>query len=156
MNKLELNDKQFLQLRNLCMEFQPFIPFESTIFLKFITMIRKYCITNGYSAVCTEYHDRVEKNLPKEIETFKTKYYFTGVKPNHQKITSQQTIELMNYTPRIYMSMFTKCDKYRPIEKVLFIKLVRACRDFLRAKLSKEAFPVFMEKFWEINNVLAD
>ena len=41
---------------------------------------------------------------------------------------------------------FNDMRTYRPIEKVLFVKIVRACRDYMRAKMSKDAEAVFFER----------
>ena len=37
-------------------------------------------------------------------------------------------------------------ENYKPIEKILFIKIVRACRDYMRAGMSKETEQPFYNK----------
>jgi len=58
------------------------------------------------------------------------------------------------YIPRVKIPIFNPLDGYRPVEKVLFIKVIRACRDFMRAKMSKDAQQAFYEKLNVVYNAL--
>lgn len=51
-----------------------------------------------------------------------------------------------NYVPRVRIPIFDVMEGYRPVEKVLFLKIVRACRDFMRAKMSKNAEQDFLQR----------
>ena len=82
------------------------------------------------------------------IAKVKGKYYFNGIKPNGKILENNHYRIINSYVPRVKTASLGINDirTYRPIEKVLFVKLVRACRDFLRAKMSKEAEQEFFEK----------
>ena len=121
----ELGFKQHVQLSALCREFQPYMPFEEVVFLKLVSAARIYCVTG-----------------------IKNKYYFNGIKPNGKVLDDKHYHIINNYIPRVKTPELGINDirTYKPIEKVLFMKLVRACRDFMRAKMSKDAEPAFFEK----------
>lgn len=140
----DLNLTQFIQLLKLCGEFQPHVPFEDVIFLEVVTAARNYCDSSRYGF--REGYDRFEKLLMKDLNKIKAKYYFNGIKPNKTDLTRRQREYIKKYIPRVRIPTFGALDGYRPVEKVLFLKIVRACRDFVRAKMSKEAEQVFYEK----------
>ena len=149
---VELNAKEWAQLLKLCTEFQPHEPFEDIVFLEVVTAARKYCDSSccGY---CVG-NERFEGMLLKDLNRIKFKYYFNNIKSNKTNLTARQVDYMDKYIPRVKMPLFTPLDGYRPVEKVLFLKVIRACRDFMRAKMSKDAEQVFYEKLNVVYNAL--
>lgn len=144
----KLNIKQQLQLVRLCKEFQPYMSFNEVVFLELVSATRVYCDRSVYP-----FKDNKEKRfrnilINDLIAKVKGKYYFNGIKPNGKILENNHYRIINSYVPRVKTASLGINDirTYRPIEKVLFVKLVRACRDFLRAKMSKEAEQEFFEK----------
>lgn len=149
----ELSIKQWVQLLNLCKEFQPYMPFEDVVFLEVITAAREYC-SYGMYPYHNECSKRFEAILMKNIIKIKAKYYFNGIRSNSKNLTSRQFNYMDKYIPRVKIAAFEPLAGYKPVEKVLFLKIVRACRDFMRAKMSKEAEPAFKEKLDVVYNAM--
>lgn len=82
------------------------------------------------------------------MQEIKAKYYFDGIKFNKRQLTNRQIGEVYRIKPRVKFNAFTyrPNENYKPIEKILFIKIVRACRDYMRAGMSKEAERPFYNK----------
>lgn len=144
----QLNDKQQIQLLKLCEEFQPYMPFDEVVFLELISAARIYCDRKYYP-----FQDNKEKRfqnllMNNLVTKIKGKYYFNGIKSNSKILSHNHCRIIYSYTPRVKTPTLGINDirTYEPIEKILFMKLVRACRDFLRSKMSKEAESTFFEK----------
>lgn len=149
-----LSAKQHFQLMELCKEFQPYMPFDEVVFLQLVSAARVYCDKSNYPFQ-NEKEERFKNLLVNDMTAkVRGKYYFNGIKSNGKILTDNQYRTIYNYTPRVKTPTLGVNDMrtYKPIEKVLFMKLIRACRDFLRAKMSKDAEPVFFEKL----NVIYD
>jgi len=149
----ELSVKQWVQLMRLCKEFQPIQPFEEIVFLEIIRAAREFC-SYGMYPFYTEAKERFETILMKNINGLKIKYYFCGIKTNTHNLSNKQFNVLNIYIPRVKIPTFDALEGYRPIEKVLFLKIVRACRDFMRAKMSKDAEQSLFEKLSIIYNAM--
>nr|DAN18511.1 MAG TPA: hypothetical protein [Bacteriophage sp.] len=153
----ELSFKQNLQLLKLCKEFQPYMPFNEVVFLELVSVARIYCDKSNFGYY-SEKEFRFQSLLMKDFVTvIKNKYYFNGIKPNGRVLDNNHYRIINNYIPRVKTATLGINDirTYKPIEKVLFMKLVRACRDFLRTKMSKEAEPVFFEKLNVVYDAMA-
>lgn len=149
---VELNVKEWAQLLKLCTEFQPHEPFEDVVFLEVVAAARNYCDSSRYG-YCVG-NERFEGLLLKDFNKIKAKYYFNGIKSNKTNLTARQVNYMDKYIPRVKIPIFNPLDGYRPVEKVLFMKVIRACRDFMRAKMSKDAQQVFYEKLNVVYNAL--
>lgn len=150
----DLFAKQRIQLVRLCEEFQPYMPFEDVVFLEVVAAAREFCDHGSYP-FCIRY-GRFERLLMKKLNKIKAKYYINGIKPNNRQLTNRQFIYIHHkYIPRVRITFFEPLEGYRPVEKILFMKIVRACRDFMRAKMSKEAEPAFFEKLNVIYDAMA-
>jgi len=145
-----LSSKQYCQLLSLCKEFQPYTKVDEVVFLDVVFAARQFCDrrvrTYYYSSPKQE---RFDKLLIEElIAEIKKKYYFNGI--IYSGRISQPEKYNKIYKTRVYPIVrvpdFGIIRKYEPREKELFMKIVRACRDFMRAKMSKDAEPVFFEK----------
>ena len=148
----DLNTKQFIQLLRLCKEFQPYILFEDVVFLEFIEAVRKYC-DSSFCPFCKD-KERFDGLLMGNLNKIKAKFYFNGIKANKKNLTNRQVDYIAKYIPRIKVPTFAALDGYRPVEKVLFLKVVRACRDFMRAKMSKDAETLFFEQLNIVCNAM--
>lgn len=140
-----LSIKQSCQLIALCREFQPHVPFEDVVFLELITAARRFCDPGSFIFI-DDLQNRFEKILKPTVEIIKAKYYFNGFKSNKKPLNGIQFHYINNYVPRVRIPIFDVMEGYRPVEKVLFLKIVRACRDFMRAKMSKDAEQDFLQR----------
>lgn len=140
-----LSIKQLCHLVALCREFQPHMPFEDVVFLELITAARRFC-DPGYFIFINGPQNRFEKVLKPTVEIIKAKYYFNGFKSNKRSLNGTQFYYINNYVPRVRIPIFEVMEDYRPVEKVLFLKIVRACRDFMRAQMSKDAEQDFLQR----------
>lgn len=150
----ELSVKQWVQLLNLCREFQPYTHFEDVVFLEVITAAREYCSFGR--CLFRKDDERFDDLLMGKLKQIKAKYYFNGIKPNKSELTNRQINYMNKYIPRVIIPFFEPLEGYRPVEKVLFLKIVRACRDFMMAKMSKDAEPAFKEKLDVVYNAMAN
>lgn len=143
-----LTVKQEVQLIRLCKEFQPYLPFDEIVFMELVSAAREYCDGSVFSFFSDKDKRFQELFIGKNVSKIKSKYYFCGFKSPNKPLTTKQYIMLNRYIPRVKIPSFGFNDMqtYRPIEKVLFIKIVRACRDYMRAKMSKDAEAAFFEK----------
>ena len=143
-----LTAKQTAQLIRLCNEFQPCLSFDEIVFMELVWAAR-ICCDRGMCGFYNDKKDRFERLLiGEEVQRIKSKYYFCGFKPGNMRLNTEQLAVLNRYVARVKIPSlgFNDMRTYRPIEKVLFIKIVRACRDYMRAKMSKEAEAAFFEK----------
>ncbi len=140
--------KQLTQLISLCREFQPFMPFEELAFLDLVSASKIFCDAGVYGAFDNKERRFKELLIGKYVTEIKSKYYFNGFKRNNRPLSRDQTKKIVNYSTRVRATVFGYNDMrtYKPIEDVLFVKIVRACRDFMRSKMSKEAEAIFFEK----------
>lgn len=152
-----LSMKQRFQLIKLCREFQPYMPFDEVVFLELVSATRVYCDRSVYPFQ-NDKEKRFHNLLINDwIAKVKGKYYFNGIKSNGKILENSHYRIINSYTPRVKTSAFGINDirTYKPIEKVLFVKLIRACRDFMRAKMSKEAEAALFEKLSVVYDAMA-
>lgn len=144
---LRLSDKQWHQLHQLCMEFQPYMPFEEIVFMEVVRSARIFCDKSVYPFINEKQKRFNELLIGKQLAEVKAKFYFNGIKANKNILDPVHYMYLRNYVPRVKTSLLpNNLIGYNPIEKVLFIKIIRACRDFMRSKMSKDAEQAFFEK----------
>ena len=143
-----LTAKQEGQLIHLCEEFQPYLPFNEIVFMELVFTAREYCDSSVYPFFNDKNKRFQELFLGKNVAKIKGKYYFCGFKSPHKPLSAKQLMMLHAYIPRVKIPSFGFNDirNYRPIEIVLFIKIVRACRDYMRARMDKKAEAAFFEK----------
>lgn len=60
-------------------------------------------------------------------------------------LNPKQITMLCKYVPRVQIPCLGGAQP-SPLEKVLFIRIVRACRDYLRARMSKEAEAILFQR----------
>lgn len=142
-----LTVKQEVQLIRLCKEFQPYLPFDEIVFMELVSAAREYCDGSVFPFF-SDKGKRFQEIVGKSVSKIKGKYYFCGFKSSNKPLSATQLVMLHRYVPRVKMPSlgFNDMRTYRPIEKVLFVKIVRACRDYMRAKMSKDAEAVFFER----------
>ena len=142
-----LTVKQEVQLIRLCKEFQPYLPFDEIVFMELVSAAREYCDGSMFPFLGDK-GKRSQEVVGKSVSKIKGKYYYCGFKSPNKPLSATQLVMLHRYVPRVKMPSlgFNDMRTYRPIEKVLFVKIVRACRDYMRAKMSKEAEESFFEK----------
>lgn len=143
-----LTVKQEIQLIRLCKEFQPYLPFDEIVFMELVSAAREYCDSSVFPFINDKDKRFQELFIGKNVSKIKSKYYFCGFKSSNKPLTTEQLIMLNRYIPRVKVPNFgfNNMRTYKPIEKVLFIKIVRACRDYMRAKMNKDAETAFFGK----------
>ena len=146
----ELNGKQRGQLLSLCEEFQPHGNFEDVVFLKVIFAARMFCDGSFYPFRGNgNKKDRFDKFIADELMAkIKSKYYFNGLKYANLSLKGKQYSIILNVgnAPKIRLPDFGMYLKHNPVEKELFMKVVRACRDYMREKMSKQAQEELFER----------
>ena len=144
----ELDCKQRHQLMSLCEEFQPYSNIDRVVFLEVVHAARLYIDRGYYLGVGNDKEDRFYKLfIDRLITEIKNKFYFNGIKYAKRDLTSKQyrLVGNMAKCPTVRNNVIDLM-KYKPAEKELFMKIVRACRDFMRAKMSREAEPILFER----------
>jgi hypothetical protein len=153
----ELSCKQLIQLIKMCGEFQPYAKVDTVVFLEVVTAARIFCDRSrfGYynDSVKGRFDDLFIEQLIREI---KDKYYFNGLKYTNRILTDSQVkmIYKINKAPKIRLPDFGSYNKHDSTEKELFMKVVRACRDYMRAKMSKEAEPELFQRLKIVHDAL--
>ena len=145
-----LDNKQHEQLINLCSEFQPYTKVEEVVFLEVIKAVKEFCDYGYYLFIEGEKHRFDTLLIEKSIARIKKRYFFTGIKYANRELTNDQYQKTLNASPTMRWNPFT----YKPAERELYMKTVRACRDFMRAKMSKQAEHAFFEKVFVICDAL--
>ena len=142
-----LTTKQEAQLVRLCEEFQPYLPFDEIVFMELVTAAREYCDSSLYPFLCDKGKRFQELFINRNALRIKSKYYSFGFtasnKPKH--LSPKQITILYRYVPCVRIPCLCSVQP-SPLEKVLFIRIVRACRDYLRAKMSKEAETILFQR----------
>ena len=154
----ELYNKQHEQLRRLCEEFQPYTEEYEVVFLEVIRAAREYCDSRRYPFM-NDRDERKDKEIRFDklligimIEEIRSRYYFNGIKFANRELRKKHYEEIRKVAkcPTAGIGV----DKYRPAELQLFMKEVRACRDFMRAKMSKESEQTFYDKLQVIRKAM--
>ena len=145
--------KQRNQLKSLCEEFQPYTNTETVVFLEVVKAAREFCWSmRQYSLMRNKKDNGFEElMIGRSIEGIKNKFYFNGIKYSKRSLTSRGYDIISQEQPQINL-----CGTYKPEEKELYMKVVRACRDFMRAKMSKEAELEFYEKLEVVRKAMKE
>ena len=145
-----LDIKQRCQLINLCEEFQPYTNIEGIAFLEVVLAARQFCDIRNYQFYEYKKEGRFEKLLiQKLIKGIKDRYFFNGIKYSMRPLRAKQFQIFCNACncPKVRVkNILGFYDRHDSTEKELFMKVVRACRDYMRAKMSKEAESDLFEK----------
>ena len=142
-----LTSKQEAQLMRLCEEFQPYLPFNEIVFMELVTAAREYCDSSLYPFLQDKSKRFQELFINRNVSRIKSKYYSFGfTAPNQPRpLSPKQITMLYKYVPRVRIPCLGGAQP-SPAEKVLFIKIVRACRDYLRYRMSKEAETIIFQR----------
>jgi len=137
----DLSNKQSGLLLSLCEEFQPHSPFDEVAFLEMVTAARSFCDGSA--------------SIDDKITRIKNKYYFNGLRSSKKRLTSEQYYMVRKYVPMVKLASYSLF-KYKPAEKELFMKIVRICRDFMRAKMSKDAEQQMLERLKIVRSAMVN
>lgn len=131
---------------HLCEEFQPYLPFNEIVFMELVTAAREYCDSSLYPFLYDK-GERFRELFNRNALRIKSKYYSFGFTASNkpQPLNPKQITMLYRYVPRVQIPCLGSAQP-SPTEKVLFIKIVRACRDYLRARMSKEAETILFQR----------
>ena len=142
-----LTTKQEAQLMRLCEEFQPYLPFNEIVFMELVTAAREYCDSSLYPFLHDKSKRFQELFINRNVSRIKSKYYSFGfTAPNKPKHLSPKQITILyRYVPCVRIPCLCSVQP-NPLEKVLFIRIVRACRDYLRSRMSKEAESILFQR----------
>lgn len=134
-----LTTEQYMQLINVAEKMQSYLPFETVTLIDFIYSAID-CFSNSY---CKEDYFR------EKIEIFKQKYYPYGIKPNKRSLTEYQYNILEKWRRPRYKYVLP-AGSYKAIEKVAFLKTLRAYRDCFNDGMTKYAVDELVEKLKEV------
>lgn len=131
----------------LCEEFQPYLPFHEIVFMELVTAAREYCDSSLYPFLYDKGKRFQELFINRNALRIKSKYYSFGFTASKKPkpLSPKQITLLYRYVPRVQIPCLGSAQP-SPTEKVLFIKIVRACRDYLRARMSKEAETILFQR----------
>ena len=132
---IELTSKQFWQVYSIAEETQSYLPFKEVSVFKMTDIVARYC------NCCLPDIKDLKENLLK----FRNKYYSIGFKPNKYLSDDQRTQVLAYRKPRFILGI-NLYKPANPIEKIAFIRALRACRDYIRSGFSDDAFNVLVKK----------
>ena len=156
-----LNSKQYFQLLSLCEEFQPYGCCEDIVFTKVIFAARGFCDSSFFpfrggrdGDNRARFNSFIDKELMNDI---KRKYYFNGVKYANKTLTSTQynVFRRLANAPKIRMPFYGIYFEHDSAEKELFMKVVRACRDYMRGKMSEEAQEKLFERLCVVHDAMS-
>jgi len=153
-----LDIKQKRQMYSYCEEFQPYSNVLDVVFLEMVSAAKNFCNRSVFPFRGATPKERFDKYLiDDQVKRIKNKYYFNGIKyAKNVGLSDEQYREIRwnNDCPVIRGLTDENVRYYDPSEKELFMKVVRACRNFMRAKMSKEAEPEFYEKLIVVYNAM--
>lgn len=135
MNFESLTEKQTLQLVSLSEEFQPVFSAEGVAFLDYIMAARR-CCDKSCSIHLRTFEERF-RTMKVEFERISGRYYFIpSAAVGGRPLTKEQREKVVRTIARVRVPAFGGIEQreYSPVEKVLFVRIVRACRDYLRAE----------------------
>lgn len=115
-----LGYKNLAQLIKLSDEFQPVVYFKESVFCKVVEIAEQFC-TYRLCPLNREPEIRFNDLFLKKWEAMRGKYYPYGIKRNNGKVTKSLS-DVMEASKRI------KTEAHG----VAYMRIVRACRDFLR------------------------
>jgi hypothetical protein len=147
-----LNIKQSAQLFSICSEFQLYTNVDAVVFLEVLEIAKQFCHSYYYPLVKAK-EMRFNIIVEKQIKSIREKYYFNGIRYANRPL-NRAHLEMINRNcmrPVIKTSLDCRIPS---AERELFLKIVRACRDFMRAKMSKDAEPALLEKLSVVYDAL--
>ncbi|MDH6535752.1 hypothetical protein D0T51_11600 [Parabacteroides sp. 52] len=138
-----LSYKQYDQLINEARRVQSVLPYEEVTLLEFIKI--------AIEAADLPYGMEGFKG---KLDVFKKKYYPYGVKRN-KKLSAANWVTLRRCgSPRYYIDSFPR--PYNPVEKIAFVKTIRAYRDYFDAQMTEQAFGKLFEEIGDIRILLKE
>jgi hypothetical protein len=119
---------QYIQMTDIARRVQSHLPFESATLIDFMNIAR-LCFGSRYSE---------EDRFRTRMELFKKKYYPYKMKPNTRFLSGDHLDILRNHrAPRFKICCMP--EPYEAIEKVAFLKSVRAYRNYFDAGMTDKA-----------------
>ena len=115
-----LSDKQLCQILRLSRKTQSFLCSDTSTFIELIKISQRSSNT-GYLKIA--------------IDQFKSKYYPKGYKENKKVLNQKQANMVYEYELPRFQPFYKP---YREIEMTAFIRVVRACRDYMFSVMSEE------------------
>lgn len=137
----ELTAKQFYQFVSIANETQSVLPHDEVAIIEILKITVLHCTTSFKS----------NEWLKEKLEQFKSKYYCHGFKPNKAGISGEQYRKIWPCRKPRFAVGFDAYKPFREIEKVAFMKALRACRDYIRAGFTDDAFNVFAKRLDNIS-----
>lgn len=131
-----LSEKQEKQLYRLCLKFQPSFENDEVVFLNVLDVLRRYCVHKVPNVGSPGKLTREQAS--EELAKLKDAYYFLPWRTVGYKWffhTLRQKFEA--YEPQILIRAFRRDISER--ETILFVRLVRACRKYMAAEMSRDA-----------------
>jgi len=152
-----LSEKQWIQLYKYCREFQPYTNTAEVVFERVITAAREFCDKSVYPFRGATARERFDVFLINDlIKRIKSKYFFNGIKYRNGELKDGQIRLIRWYLeyPVVRIKKLGYVNQYDSTERDLFMKTVRACRDFMREKMSRDAENAFYEKLLKVYEAL--
>lgn len=131
-----LSEKQEKQLYRLCLKFQPSFESDEVVFLNVLDVLRRYCVHKVPNVSSLDKLTREQAS--EELAKLKDAYYFLPWRTVGYKWlfhTLRQKFEA--YEPQILIRAFRRDISER--ETILFVRLMRACRKYMAAEMSRDA-----------------
>lgn len=136
MRKSLLSEKQERQLYRLCLKFQPSFENDEVVFLNVLDVLRRYCVHKD--AVCGAPGKLTREQAGEELAKLKDAYYFLPWRTVGCKCLSHTLWQKFEaYEPQIALRRFRGNISGR--EAILFMRLMRACRKYMAAEMSRDA-----------------
>lgn len=133
-----LSEKQEKQLYRLCLKFQPSFENDEVVFLNVLDVLRRYC-THKVPNVGSP-GKLTREQASEELAKLKDAYYFLPwrtVGHYGKCFLTAQRRKFEAYEPQILIRAFRRDISER--ETILFVRLVRACRKYMAAEMSRDA-----------------
>jgi hypothetical protein len=140
-----LTGKQFFQLHSIARETQSFLPHDEVSIIEMIKIAGLYCTSLN----------RDTKWLKEKIEMLKSKHYLNGFKSNKSFLPDNHFRKVMECSKPRFVAGLGAYKPAREIEKVAFVKSLRACRDYIRSNFTENAFSVFVERLDNIRLIVS-
>lgn len=131
-----LSEKQEKQLYRLCLKFQPSFENDEVVFLNVLDVLRRYCVHKVPNVGSPGKLTREQAS--EELSKLKDAYYFLPWRTVGYKCLFQALRRKFEaYEPQILIQASRRDISER--EAILFMRLVRACRKYMAAEMSRDA-----------------
>lgn len=139
-----LDCKQFLQLADIAHKTQSYLPHKDVSLFELIFLSIKF-VHRGYD----------ESDVKERLQLFRDKHYPHGFKLN-KKYPQGFICEVVRKweKPRYEYGYVTRI--YNPIEKVAFMKALRACRDYIYTGMNDKAESILIKKLIEVSRLFTE